>query len=263
VAQVLAILDEIAPPSLAEDWDSIGLMIGRLDAEVSGIVVSLDASWEAVAAALESGADCLVSHHPALFKPLSVIDLAAPAGQVAAAAIRGGMNLLAAHTNLDSAIGGVNDVLAELLGIDEVKPLVPITERPGAGLGRVGRLGERLRLATLVGRVKESLRIDRVRVVGRAEMQVRRLAVCSGSGGSLIHAAAAAEAQALLTGEVGYHDAREAEALGLAVIEAGHYATEAPIVPVLAEKLNAALTASGFDAAVRSYTAEQEPFDIY
>jgi len=262
LGQVLAALEEIAPPSLAESWDRVGLMLGGLDAPVNGVLVALDPTLDAVEAAVAVNANCLVTHHPLIFKPLEAIDLARPVGQVVAAALRREINLLAAHTNFDAAAGGVSDVLAGLMDLKEVEPLLPLAERPGAGLGRVGRLTENLRLAVLAGRVKQVLGLKAARVVGRLEMQVRRLAVCGGSGGSLIEAAAAASAQALLTGEIGYHAARQAEALGLAVIEAGHHATEAPAMVVLAERLGAALSAAGFKTAVRAYSARQELYEF-
>ncbi len=260
IAHILAALNEIAPAGLAEEWDKIGLMVGSLETEVSGILTALDPSLEAVEAAAESGADCLVTHHPLLFKPLEVVDTASPVGGVVAEAIRRGVAIVAAHTNLDSASGGVNDVLAERVGLVEPAVLAPKAESETVGLGRVGRLVEPETLGRLAGRVKEALEAAAVRVVGDLEASVERVAVCGGSAGGLIEAALRAEAQVIVTGEMGYHDALTARAVGLNVIEAGHYATEAPVVPVLAERLTIELNRAGFAVTAQVHAGRGEPY---
>ncbi len=261
VAEILAALESIAPTAWAEEWDNVGLMVGAPGAEVSGVLVALDATLEAVESTAAAGAECLVVHHPLLFKPLSALDTERPVGQAIEAAMKKGVAVLAVHTNLDAAPGGVSDVLAVLLGLDAIEVLAPKAGQARVGLGRIGRLAVPLRLKALVEQVKEVLSVDAVRVVGRPEVQVRSLAVCGGSAGDLVEAAFARGAHALLAGEISHHAAREAEALGLALIEAGHYATEAPMVPVLAERLGEELNAAGFSIKVVAHAAQKEPFE--
>ena len=261
VADVLTALESIAPTRLAEEWDRIGLMVGRAEAEVNGVLVAVDPTEEALETANGYGADCLVSHHPLLFKPLGLVDPSEPIGRVVALALARGVSILAAHTNLDKAPGGVSDVLAGVLGLAEVEALLPQAGSPSpAGLGRLGRLERRMRLADLAERAKAALGLGAVRVAGELEAQVRRVAVCGGSGGDLVPVAAQAGAQVLVAGEIGHHAARQAEALGLALIETGHFTSEAPVVPVLAQRLGANLKNAGWTVTVKAHTSQGEPF---
>lgn len=261
VADVLTALESIAPTLLAEDWDRVGLMVGRTGAEVAGVLVALDPTEEAVEAAVGRGADCLVSHHPLLFKPLDLVDPSEPVGRIVALALARSVSILAAHTNLDKAPEGVSDVLAGLLGLTEVDVLLPQAETPfPAGLGRLGRLERGMRLADLAERVKAALGLGAVRVAGGLEAQVGRVAVCGGAGGDLVPFAAQAGAQVLIAGEIGHHAARQAEALGLALIEAGHFASEAPVVPHLAQRLEAGLKKAGWTVPVRAHATQGQPF---
>jgi len=261
VADLLAALQSVAPAQLAEDWDRVGLMVGRLDSRVSGVLVALDATVEAVAAARQQGLNALVTHHPLLFRPLGVVDWSKPTGAAVAEAVKQEVSVLAAHTNLDSVQGGVSDVLADLLGLSQVEVLIPLAGQDRAGLGRTGNLDRPLSLAGFIELVKKVLKVDSVQVAGRPETEILRVAVCGGSGGDLVQAAWSSGAQVLLTGEVPHHAAREAEFLGLALIAAGHFATEAPVTPVLARRLEETLSAAGRPLKIKTHDAQQPPFE--
>jgi dinuclear metal center YbgI/SA1388 family protein len=258
--RILGILEELAPPDLAEGWDNVGLMVGSPADPISGILVSLDATEEAVLAARQTGANLLLTHHPLLFKPLSAVNPSEPTGAVVVRAIQEKVAILAAHTNLDSAQGGVNDVLAGLLGLERTRPLVPSPDHAGAGLGRLGEFEQSRTLGETAQMVKKALGVEAVRVVGSVDRPIRRVAVCGGSGGDLVSPAKAAGAELLLTGEIAHHRAREAEFLGLALIEAGHYATEIPVIPVLAGRIEKALNTAGVPLVVSNFEGEWEPF---
>lgn len=260
VAELLEIIDRIAPFSLAEDWDNVGLMLGSPESRVTGLVFSLEPDQAAIETAVRTGADCLVCHHPLIFKPVSRLDLASPVGQSVELAIRAGLNILAAHTNWDAAPGGVSDVLAERLDLTDLTPLLPAPEPAGAGLGRVGDLAENIALDQLADRLKAALGLESVRVTGPTGRPVGRVAVCGGSGGGLVSAAVAAGAEALVTGELGYHDALDAQALGLGVIAAGHYATEWPAMAVLADRIITELKNRGASPPVELSPGHGEPF---
>jgi len=237
-------------------------MVGRPRETVRGVLVALDATVEAVRAAREKGLNVLLTHHPLLFRPLEVVDPSRPVGAAVVEAVKGGICVLAAHTNLDSARGGVSDVLAGLLGLKEVAPLLPREGWPQAGLGRIGELEGEREMSEVVALVKASLGLAAVRAVGRPEGMVARVAVCGGSGGDLVEPARDQGADLLVTGEVSHHSARAAEFLGLGVIEAGHYSTEAPVVPVLARRLKAGLVRSGAAVPVEVFETQREPFEI-
>lgn len=339
---IINLIEKLAPKSLAEDWDNVGLQIGSPEADVNKLLVCLDLTEEILEEAIKQGVGMIITHHPLIFKALKRISLTTPLGARIAKLIKKEITVYSAHTNLDIAKGGVNDVLVEKLellrtdilaptgqenlyklavfvpsgyqeqvkealakngagwignyshcffqteGIGNFKPLpgakpfagnvgelekteeyrietiVPervlqkalramlkahpyeevaydvyllANQGPRYGLGRVGYLPESLSLGELVNKVKAVLNIDQLRVVGDLGTQVSKVAVCGGSGGNLLSAAAFKGAQVLLTGDIKYHEARDAQDLGLNMIDAGHDLTERVIVPVLVEYL--------------------------
>lgn len=125
VKDMAGLMDHLAPPVLAEDWDNCGLQVGSFDAPVRSVWVALDPSREVVTAACEAGVDLLITHHPLFISPLSRVDTARMPGQAIAMAIQHGLSIFSAHTNLDSAAGGVNDICAERLGLLDCRVLAP------------------------------------------------------------------------------------------------------------------------------------------
>lgn len=358
----------MAPVSLAESWDNSGLQVGDPSAEISRIMVALDATPAVVEAALASHCQLLVTHHPLIFKALKTISAATVQGNVIHAAIRGGLGVISMHTNYDIAGGGLNDVLAERIGLAGCTPLqitasqelvklvvfvqeehleqvrralLPHTEELGAyrgcsfaapgegtftpldgatpfvgsvgvqervreqrlellldrtnlsravkallashpyeepafdlypllnegrrlGLGRIGRLAEPVTLASYAAQIGRVLSAPGVRYVGNPGTVVSKIALCSGSGVSVMRSAVRAGADLLVTGDVKYHDAREAQDLGIALIDAGHFPTEIIMVEAVTERLSRMLAAAGFEGCeVVSCCAESDPFNSF
>ena len=364
VSDIVGITGKIAPSHLAESWDNVGLQLGDPVRQVSRIMVALDPGRPAVEAALESGCHLLITHHPFIFTPLKKISTADETGRLAILALKNDLAIISLHTNFDIARGGVNDLLAERLGVQGGVPLrvtgseefvkmtffaprgceekllaalspfmapmgnyrdcsfqgegvgrftplegatpfvgevgaghrepesrveflvpkekaaaavaalkgahpyeepaydlYPLLNRGGQrGLGRIGALAESVSAAEFALLVKERLGAPGVRLVGDPQRQVRKVALCGGSGASLLHEAARKGADLLLTADVKYHEAREAEALGVAVVDAGHFATEFPMVRGLAAQLRSALDVKRFEVEVIEYQGEREPF---
>jgi len=361
------------PLAYSEDWDNCGLQLGDSNWPLKGIFLCLDVTDGVVAAAREKGANFIFAHHPLFFTPLSNLRLDQYPGTVVRAALVDEISIYAAHTNLDVVAGGVNDVLAECLGLKNCKILrrsgeialyklavfVPADSREevtdamfaaGAGkidhysscsfsvfgtgtfcpssgavphygsvgefnevdefklevrveaaqlgsvidalmdvhpyeipvfdvyplgnggqpygLGRVGELSDGLNLGAVVTLIKEKLSLSRVRVVGAGawgdgekSKPVKRLAICGGSGFSLYRDAIDAGADLLLTGDLKYHDARLVEAMGLPVVDAGHFATEVPILEALQEEFRLYLHHhNGEQVEVHIYEQETDPF---
>lgn len=332
---VFNLMEQLAPKSLAEEWDNIGLQTGNPANEVEGILCALDVTEQVVDEARSLGANLIISHHPLIFKPLKNIREDLPSGRLLAKIIRNEINVFCAHTNLDSAREGVNQVLAERMNLQDIsvlngdktdklykfvvfvpqshteavrralaeagagwighysdcsfmmegtgvfKPLegtAPFVGEQGKtefvhetrietvvkekqidktikavlkvhpyeevaydlypllnhsyqlGLGRIGTLKESVIFKDFLGRIKDALGVVGLRYAGDAEARINKVAVCGGSGAGLIHKAKYAGADLLLTGDVKYHEAQEAEAIGLCVVDAGHFATENVIV---------------------------------
>jgi len=346
VRDVAQAIESFAPTALAEAFDRVGLAIGSAAARVDHVMLSLEADERAVREAGRRGAQMILAHHPPTLGEIASIDLDSPFGRTVAAAVTNGGNVYCAHTNFDSAQGGTNDVLCDLLEISNTIPIVrrsvqdtlklvvfvpqenleavsraiceagagvigeydhctwrtvgtgtfrgsekskPTIGRAGAleevsefrlecvvarnrlrnvvaalraahcyegpafdvyelvnpdaktGPGRIGDLAKATSPSALVAKLKRALRVKHVRMTARATRRIKRVAVCAGSGGSLVRSAAALGADAFVTGEVKYHDARAAQEGGMCVLECGHYSTEQVALAPLAERLSAML----------------------
>ena len=240
LAEVVAALEARYDPALAEAWDAVGLVCGDPSETVQSVLFAVDPTSVVVEEAIERGVQLVVTHHPLLLTPVHGVPADDPKGRVVHRLIRAGIGLFVAHTNADRAAGhGVNDALAAALGLSGTAPLVP-SEVPDAGLGRIGTLPEPLPLGTFVERVAAALPSTAagVRAAGNPRQEIRSVAVCGGSGGSLLAAAAAAGADVLVTSDLKHHLVSEALELGgPALVDAAHWATEWPWLPVAAELL--------------------------
>jgi len=239
--EVIATLDARYDPALAEPWDAVGLVCGDPDEPVRRVLFAVDPVAEVVDEVLETGADLLVTHHPLFLTAVHGVPADDPKGRLVHRLIRAGAALFVAHTNADRAAGtGVNDALAAVLGLRDAVPLQPAPDDPGVGLGRVGRLDEPTTLRGFADRAAAALPVTAggVRVAGDPGRRIERVAVCGGSGGSLLPAAEAAGADVLLTSDLRHHTVSEwQQSTGAAVCDVGHFATEWPWLPVAAETL--------------------------
>jgi len=275
LSEVQRILEGLAPGRLAESWDNPGLQVGNPNGRISGILVSLEPTLAAVREASGCGAQLLITHHPLIFRPLSILDMTSYPGDVIGEAVKSGISVASLHTNLDSARDGINDILAGLLDLQGVDVL---EERSGdgaaqalnpsgvnseaLGLGRVGDLPEAVPLSVIKARVMEALGIKHPpRQVGEGQKVIRRVAVVGGAGGNLVTLAAKKGADLLVTGDVTYHQALEAARVGLAVIDGGHFETERAAMRVFADRLKAVFLSGGWDVRVKYLEEERSPFD--
>lgn len=365
VAQFVRILNRLAPPRLAESWDPVGLQLGSPNWPVNKIWTALDPLLDVVADACANDVDLLVTHHPLFFKPLKSIDGESALGRIISMALSRRLAIFSAHTNLDSAAGGVNDVLAGRIGLnhlrvlaspgqadrfklvvfvpsDHVKRIIDtlfeldagrignyscctfrcegvgtFSPETGAtpaigehgtinevqesrievllsndkldgvvdalkaahpyetmaydvyplsaqdqrtGLGRVGELAAPMSLAAFCTTLKKVLNLSTVKVVGNPERTISTVAVCSGSGSSLLAAAVASGAQVYVSGDLGYHVARDAQQADIGLVDVGHFASEHLVVGALASSIREAVAASGLSATVEAAGTESDPF---
>lgn len=242
VADVLAFVESLAPRSMKMDWDNVGLLCGRRDKEVKKILVALDPFRNVIAEAIETGADCIVTHHPLIFRnPLMAVNEDNETGRCVLTLIEHGIAAINAHTNYDLAPGGINDILAQTLGLQNITVINPEGEdaegRP-YGLLRCGTVDETT-MQTFLSAVKKSLNCDGLRYVDSGR-PVRNVAVGGGSCADEMTDAIAAGCDTFVTADVKYNQFRTAYELGLNLIDAGHFHTENPAMPVLAEKLREA-----------------------
>jgi dinuclear metal center YbgI/SA1388 family protein len=365
---LISYLEQLAPRRLAQDWDNTGLQLGSFNGTVEKILVALDVDDLVVDEAVSLGAGLIIAHHPLIFRPLQSLRTDLPQGRLLAKALAAGLTVYAMHTNLDAAAGGVNDVLAGLLGLRDTEVL-KVTAResfekivvfvpsghednvrramaaagagwignyshctfqaPGTGtflphdgtnpfigeqgklekvaelrletiypsrlrnrvvqamlrahpyeeaaydiyqlqnegrpfgLGRVGRLSSPVALTGFCQLVREKLAVSTLRVTGDPDLTLKKVAVCGGAGADLIRAAHYAGADVLVTGDLKYHEARDAASVNLAVIDAGHDATEKVIVPALCDYLRAKISEDGHQAEVFASAVPTAPWRVF
>lgn len=248
VANVVDLVGGVAPYELAEEWDNVGLLVGRRDSEVTRILVALDLTQAVIDEAKALGAQMVVTHHPLMFSARKRITDADREGRLILSLAEEHIAMLAAHTNLDAASGGVNDTLMALMGVKNVM---------GEGCVRVGDLPEGTTLGMLAARARAKLHTA-VRIYGAEEMEVHRLGCCSGAGSSELGEAIALGADCFITGEVKHSAALDAMDAGVCLIEAGHFETENPVCEVLAGALQNAADALQYNVTV--FCSKVNPF---
>lgn len=247
VKDFVNIISEMIPARLAEDWDNVGLQVGRSEKEVKVILCALDFSREVMEQAVQLHADIIVTHHPAIFRGIKQFTDVDWRVSLLLEAARKDIAVYSAHTNLDSVAGGVNDVLANLLGLQNVEGLTG--EDTLEGIGRIGVLKDTLALDVFAEKVKTALRLTHITVVP-AGRPVRKVAVCGGSGMDFLDCALRAGADTYVTGDVKYHDAQEARGKRINLIDATHQGTELPVMNELADRLALRLSREGYTAKV-------------
>jgi dinuclear metal center YbgI/SA1388 family protein len=240
LANLVAILERIAPLELAQDWDNVGLLLAPSRARpIERVLLTIDLTEAVAAEALAQRAELIVAYHPPIFAPLKRL-IGGPLVRL----IENRVAVYSPHTALDAAHGGVNDWLASGLGAGRCHPIEPATSadhEPNGlfGQGRSLQLERPVTLATLAARVKRHLGLSRVRVAAAAAHRrggrIRRIALCAGAGGSVVTQAASADVY--LTGELRHHDILAANANGVSVILTDHSNSERGYLPVLRKKL--------------------------
>ena len=229
VRELYRFLNEKIPSSLSCEWDNDGLMVsGDTSRPVRRVLCTLDVTEEAVDYAVSGGFDLIVSHHPLIFRSLKSLTSRDPVGRKVLRLAQNGISVISLHTRADAVFDGVNDRLAEILGIEE-------TAKFGEGMiGRVGCLAEPMPLSEFCQEVKEALGAPFV-LAADADREVLCVAVCGGDGKDFVEAALAVGADTLVSGRIGYHQMTDAPEIGINLVEAGHFYTETHITEFFAE----------------------------
>ncbi|MBE6690196.1 MAG: Nif3-like dinuclear metal center hexameric protein [Ruminococcaceae bacterium] len=230
VSELYQYISAFAPRALSASWDNDGIACAAsLDRPVCRVLVALDATERTVKRAVEEHFDLLLTHHPLLFRGVKELTPVHTVPRKLLALIKGEVAAMSFHTRLDAAEGGVNDILAAKLGLSEVTSFGP----EGEEFGRIGSLPEAVDVSKYATTVCEKLNIPAVLLSGTGK--IKRVAVLGGEGGDFVDAAVAAGADLFLAGRIGYHRMLDGAEEGIALIEAGHFATEVAVCHKLAE----------------------------
>jgi dinuclear metal center YbgI/SA1388 family protein len=223
VREVCAAVAEMAPEALAEAWDNCGLLLGDPGGEVTRVVTCLDVTAEVAEAAEREGAQLVVSHHPLIFTPLRGMTEDAPGGALLARLVRRGVSVYSAHTNADKTYGGLNDLLAGIVGLEGIQPQGGPQDPPPH---RFGTLPEAMAPGAFLEYLCARLKQDGLGVAPGDGRAVRKVAVMCGSFGMAPELLAAEGVDAVVTGEMKHHDALWVSASGVLAACAGHHGTE-------------------------------------
>ncbi len=269
LGEVLLAIEELWPSSLAESWDAVGPVVGRPERPVRRIMFAVDPTLEVIADAVSRGTDLLVTHHPLLLKSVNSVAATGFKGEAVHLLIESGCALVTAHTNADSALGGVSDVLADILGVTDTKPLMPSSAGlPEEGIGRVGMLPEPMLLQEFASRVFSALPsvAGGVRVAGERAGIVQKVAVCGGAGDSLFDAVRDSEADVYVTADLRHHPASEAREASLNgkpyLIDVSHFASEWLWLPSAADALVNVLHDLGHSVEAEVSKINSDPWDF-
>lgn len=253
------------PPQLAADWDAVGLTCGDPDASVRRVVFAVDPVEAVVDEALLLQADLIVTHHPLFLRGVHSVAALNHKGRVAHTLISHGIALFSAHTNADHADAGVSDALATVLGLRDVRPLVPESDDRSVGTGRVGVLPRPVTLDEFAGRVAAALPATQhgVRLAGDGRREIRTVAVCGGAGDAFL-ADAALVADVYVTADLRHHRAQDHLVDGgCALIDVAHWASEWPWLPVAANRLAADLHSGGSTVDIHVSTICTDPWTAH
>ena len=237
---VMNVIEKEYPLNYALSWDNVGLLVGRDDKEVKKIYIALDATDEVIDEAVKNGADMLITHHPMIFKAMKKINDEDFIGRRVLKLIRDDISYYAMHTNYD--VLGMADLSADYTKMHDTTVLSVTEEREGEvqGFGRVGKLPREMTLREYAQLVKESLKLNDVKVYGNLDSMVKCAAVCTGSGKSMIKDVIKAGADVYVTGDIDHHTGIDTVAQGLALIDAGHYGTEYIFMDAMKKELTQA-----------------------
>ena len=241
VADILKFVETLAPKSMKMDWDNVGLLCGSKATPVTKVLVALDPFAHVCQEAADWGAELIVTHHPLIFQAMKAITDDTSIGRSILTLCRNGISAINAHTNLDCAPGGVNDVLAQKLDLENIHVIDPsgVDENGNEwGLLRCGQVAQQP-LGAFLAHVKDALGCEGLRYVDSGKA-VQKVAVGGGSCASELMDALRAGCDTFVTADIKYNQFWDAQDLGINLIDAGHFATENPVVAVLADKIAAA-----------------------
>ncbi len=236
--EISQFLGQLAPLHLAEAWDNVGLLVGRQQRMVASVMTCLTLTPAAVAEAVDRQAQLVVVHHPLPFRPINRITDESTTGRLLLDLAQHDIAVYSSHTAFDSAAHGINQQLAEGLGLQEIQPLIPCDrDAQGLGSGRWGTLPQPVPFVELASRLKKRLGIDHMEAVGVRDRWVHRVAIGCGSAGTLLTAARDTNCDTMILGETNFHTCLEAIALGVNLLLCGHFASERFALEWLAERL--------------------------
>lgn len=262
IKDIVQIIEEIAPPHYAASWDNSGLQIGALDDPVRSILISLDITHGVIKEAIDKKVNLIITHHPLFFHPIKEIRTDSGYGSLLQRLLKADIAVYTAHTNLDLAQDGVNDLLGKTLGLQEWRPIHELPSSEGIGWGLIGEFENARTFSLFAAELKKALGIKWARMIGKPAKKVKQVACCSGSGSSLFPDVVRHKPDLFITGDIKYHEAINFEMEGIPVLDIGHFASEHLFRKSLAATLRQTFMSKKKSIPVFTSRSEKDPFRI-
>ena len=256
IRDVVSAIEEFAPLKLQDSYDNSGLIIGRYDDEVHGVLLAVDVTEEVIAEAQREGCDLIITHHPIIFTPLKRLNSSNYVERCVEQALRSGIALYACHTNLDSTFEGMSWRVARMIGLENISVLEPRPNEPNIGYGVVGDMPASVDAVAFMRGVAERFEVGAIRHsdIPGEEFRVRRVAICTGSGRSLIDEALRSGADAYITADLRYNDFMMGENR-MILVDIGHFESEFCAINII----NDVLSKKKCNFAVRKSVSSRNP----
>jgi len=220
---LIRVLEVQSPPEYALEWDNVGLLVGRRQKEVKKVMLAVDATADVCQMAIDKKVDMLITHHPMIFSKIKKVNDDTILGEKILSLIEAGIVCYAMHTNYDTK-GGMAENAANILGLDNLEVLEETLN--GEGIGKIGFLNTSVTLKELALLVKDKFGLENVLTYGKLDKKQYKIAICPGSGKSVIDGAIKKDVDCLITGDIGHHEGIDAVDMGLSIIDASHYGIE-------------------------------------
>ncbi len=256
--KIINIMEEIAPSHIAESWDNVGLLLGDEDRQINRILVALEVTDDIVLEAINESVDLIITHHPIFFGTIKSLTTNNSLGRKIHKLIEHKISVYTAHTNLDIAVGGTSDLLANVLELKGIGGLSPVSENNY--LGRVGYLKQSISLMTLANNLSNILETKLIKVVGDIEKQISKVGLCTGSGMDFVNDAIKMNCDVYITGDIKYHQAQIAKEDGMCLIDVGHFASEVFSIKPLAKRLRQICELKDYDVDIIVANNASDPF---
>lgn len=218
------IAEKISPLKLQEEWDNSGWQLKLKNDEITNILVAMEVTEEVIREAVIQNVDLILTHHPLIFGGINTIDINDVTGKYIDLLIKNNISVYSMHTNFDIVEGGNNDYFGQLLGFEKIG----LMDGDDLEMARMGTLPHPMTVNELISHIEYRLRISRnfYSFSGSKDLVVNKVAWCTGGGSDFMKLAYLNSCDLFITGDVKYHVAQNAKAMGIAVLDVGHFASE-------------------------------------
>lgn len=228
--EIISIFEEFAPSNIQESWDNSGLMVGDVSMEVNKVLLSLDFTEQLVEEAIECGANMIITHHPLLFKGVKKIGTDTYIERIITKLIKNDIIAYSMHTNIDKVPRGVSGLMADRIGLINQEVLESESQEE-IGLGIVGNLKVPLSVEDFITMLKKQFSLKCLKSSAPIDSHIKRVALCGGSGSSLISSAIKSGAQVYISGDISYHNFFCEK--DFMIIDIGHYESEIEVLDLM------------------------------